>query len=203
MVAVVEEVLDNMFTKKNNKLGTVLGVILFIIVIYFLSKHSHLITEILHDSGAWAPIVAVILYPLLAPTPITTDPITVIMGVTYGPLMGAVIAFFGNNLAALVEYYLGSKIGTAANFKNSREKMPFGLGKLPADSTGFLIFGRMIPGYGGKIISILAGTYRVPIKKYIWTTAVTNFLGSAILAYGGFGLVETIKFTKILKTLGI
>lgn len=190
-----------MFTKR--KIWTVVGIVIFAVVIYFLSKHSNFVTDILYKSGPLAPIVAIVLYPLLAPTPITTDPITVIVGVTYGPLVGALIAFFGNNLAALVEYFLGSKIGKAAKFEEGKEKMPFGLGKLPVNSIGFLIFGRMIPGYGGKLISILAGTYKVPIKRYLWTTAVTNFLGSTILAYGGFSLVETIKFTKIFKTLGI
>lgn len=189
--------------KKTGKLGTILAILLFVVVVYLLSKHSNFITDILHKSGPWAPIVAIIIYPVLAPTPITTDPVTIIMGVTYGPLVGAGIALIGNTLAAIVEYFLGHHISKSTNFEKSKEKIPFGLGKLPVNSVPFLIFGRMIPGYGGKIISILAGAYRVPIKRYIWTTAVTNLLGSVILAYGGFSLVETIKFTKILKTLGI
>lgn len=126
-----------------------------------------------------------------------------IIGVTYGPIIGAGIAWVGNTLAAVVEYYLGHKISTSTNFEKTKEKMPFGLGKLPVNSVGFLVFGRMIPGYGGKIISILAGAYKVPIKKYIWTTALTNLLGSVLLAYGGFGLVKAIKITKILKVLKI
>jgi uncharacterized membrane protein YdjX (TVP38/TMEM64 family) len=125
------------------------------------------------------------------------------MGVTYGPLIGAGIALVGNTLAAMVEYFLGRRISRSTNFEKSKEKIPFGLGKLPVNSVAFLVFGRMIPGYGGKIISILAGAYKVPIKRYLWTTVLTNTIGSAILAYGGFSLVETIKFTKILKTLGI
>ncbi len=186
-------------SKRNGKVGTFIAILLFVIVIYFLAKHSNLITDVLHKSGPWASIVAILIYPLLALTPITTDPVTVIMSVTYGPLLGAGIALIGNTIAATIEYFLGYKIGKSVNFEERKEKMPFGLGKLPVNSIGFLIFGRMIPGYGGKILSILAGAYEVPIRRYIWTTTVTNFLGSIILAYGGFGLVETIKFTKILK----
>ena len=74
---------------------------------------------------------------------------------------------------------------------------------MPVNSVGFLIFGRMIPGYGGKIISILAVMYKVPMKRYLWTTATTNFLGSILLSYGGFGIVSLIKFTHILKILNI
>ena len=183
----------------SSKIWTFLGILLFVVVIYFLVRHSYVITDLLHKSGAWAPIVALLLYPLLAATPITTDPITVIMGVAYGPHWGAVIAWFGNTLAATVEYLLGGRIGKATNFEESKEKMPFGIGKLPVNSVAFLVFGRMIPGYGGKIISILAGTYKVPIKRYMWTTAITNLLGSVLLAYGGFGLIQGIKFSNIFK----
>ena len=180
-------------------------IIVFILFkrIYFIAKHTNFITTLLVKSGPWAPIVATLLYPLLAPTPVTTDPITVVIGVAYGPLVGVIIAWIGNTLAAVVEYYLGSKIIKAETLKKGMKKMPFGLGKLPVDSIGFLVFGRMIPGYGGKIISILAGIYKVPMKRYIWTTAVTTLLGSILLAYGSYGLVWIIKITKILKTLNI
>lgn len=190
-----------MFGGKGNKVWTVIGVLIFVVVIYFLSRHTHMISTLLVRSGPWAPLVAVALYPLLAPTPITTDPITVIIGVVYGPLIGVAIAWVGNNLAAIVEYYLGMRIGKATSFKDSKEKLPFGLGKLPVNSVGFLVFGRMIPGYGAKIISIMAGMYKVPMKRYLWTSAVTSLLGSILLSYGGTGLIHLIKFSKILHLL--
>jgi uncharacterized membrane protein YdjX (TVP38/TMEM64 family) len=192
-----------MFSKKKSKIWTFVGIIIFIFVIYFLSKHTRSIESILIKSGPLAPIIAIILYPLLAPTPITTDPITVIVSVIYGPFVGFLIAWIGNTLAALVEYFLGTRIGGATNFKDSKDKLPFGLGKLPMNSIGVLILGRMIPGYGGKIISILAGIYKVPIRRFLWTTAVTNLLGSSLLAFGGSGLVHLIKISKILKHITI
>ena len=174
-----------------------MGILLFLAVIYILVKNADLVTVLLKKSGVWAPIVATLIYPLLAPTPITTDPVTVIMGVTYGPVIGATIALIGNTLAALVEYYLGTKINKVTNFEKNKKKLPFGLGKMPVDSPAFLIGGRMIPGYGGKIISILAGTYKVPMKTYLWTTLTTNLIGSLILAFGVSGLVNLLRFSKI------
>lgn len=182
-----------MFNQKNNRVWAVLGILILVVVVFLLSRHTGFIEELLLKSGAQAPVIAIILYPLLAPTPITTDPITVIVGVVYGPLIGVLIAFVGNTLAAVVEYYLGFKIGKAANFEKTKEKIPFGLGKFPVNSVGFLVFGRMIPGYGSKIISILAGAYKVPMKRYLWTTAITTLLGSILLSYGGFGLVKLLK----------
>jgi uncharacterized membrane protein YdjX (TVP38/TMEM64 family) len=88
---------------------------------------------------------------------------------------------------------MGKKIIHSDNPQNSHHKLPFGLDKLSVNSWQFLIFGRMIPGYGGKIISILAGMHQVPMRRYLWTTALTNFCGSLMLAYGGFGLIKLIK----------
>ncbi len=181
--------------KKNKKakLGSLFALIIFVLVVYLLFKHTDYITGILKKSGPWAPIVAIVLYTVLAPTPVTTDPITIILGVTYGPLMGLGIAWVGNTLAALVEYYVGYKIHSVINEKQEVEDMPFGLGKLPVNSIPFLVFGRMIPGYGAKIISLLAGAHSVPIRRYLWTTALTNLLGSLLLAYGGFGIFKLLK----------
>lgn len=192
-----------MFNEKNSKLWAIFGILILVVVIYLLSKHTLLIEGLLLKFGVMAPLVAIILYPLLAPTPITTDPITVIIGVIYGPFIGVLIALVGNTMAGIVEYYLGAKIEKATNFKDTKEKLPFGLGKLPVDSTGFLVFGRMIPGYGAKIISILAGMYKVPIKRYLWATALTSLLGSILLSYGGFGLVRIVKILKVLEHLKI
>ena len=35
---------------------------------------------------------------------------------------------------------------------------------------------------------MMAGMYRVPILRYLWTTAIPIFCGAAVFAFGGFGL---------------
>jgi uncharacterized membrane protein YdjX (TVP38/TMEM64 family) len=179
--------------KTSGKVWTIIGLLIFVAVFYFLSKEENLITNILKDSGPWAPVVAIILYPLLALSPITTDPITVVVGVAYGPLIGTLIAWVGNVLAMLLEYYFGVRLSKTINFEKEKDKMPFGLAKLPVNSVAFLILGRAIPGYGSKIISILAAAYKVPIKRYLWTSMLTSLLGSILLSYGGFGIIRAIR----------
>lgn len=181
-----------MFKAKSSKLETILSMGFVIGVIIFLIENVHNISTILLRSGPWAPLVAIVLYVALAATPISTDPITIVMGTVYGPMIGSAIAWVGNILAGLVEYFFGSRMEQVTSFNKNKDNLPFGLGKLPVNSPSFLILGRLIPVYGGKIISILAGMHRVPIKRYLWTTAVTTFLGSIILALGGFHLVNLL-----------
>jgi len=182
-----------MSNKKSSLLWTIVGIVFFAAVLYLLARDVSLIPDLLKKSGSLAPIVAVLLYPLLALSPVTTDPITVILSVTYGPLIGAAIAWLGNLLAMMVEYYFGLHLSKTVDFEKEKAKLPFGLAKFPVDSPGFLILGRAIPGYGSKIISILAAGYKVPIKRYLWTSALTSLLGSIILSYGGFGVIKSIK----------
>lgn len=182
-----------MSDKKDSKTWIIIGIVILVVAVYFLAKHQEFISSVLVRSGPLAPIVALLLYPLLAGTPITTDPLTLIMVATYGPLTAVFVAWIGNNMAAMVEYYLGTKLNEVANIEKNKQKMPFGLAKLKVDSVGFLIFGRMIPGYGSKIISILAGSGKVPLKRYLWTTALTNFLGAITLAYGWLGILGILK----------
>lgn len=182
-----------MFIKKKNKLWKFLGLFLFLFIIYLLAKNIRNVESIIREAGLAGPVVAIILYGIFAVTPISTDPLTVISGVVFGPFIGVIISWLGNNIAAMEEYYFGKHIRVVANFEKSKQRLPFGLKYLPVSSPWFLIFGRLIPGYGGKIISIMAGINHVPLSRYLWTTALTNFFGSILLALGGYHLINLIK----------
>jgi uncharacterized membrane protein YdjX (TVP38/TMEM64 family) len=145
------------------------------------------------QSGIWGLVVSVFVYAALGMTFIPSEPLTLLIGAMFGPWVAMIVSWIGNTMAAIVEYFIGQRIGSAANFVEKKEKLPFGLGKLPVDSAWFLIGGRAIPLYGAKAISVVAGVYHVPLYRYIWTTAVTIFFGSAMFSFGGFGLGKLFK----------
>jgi len=74
-----------------------------------------------------------------------------------------------------------------------KEKLPFHLGKFPVDSPVFLIFARILPGYGSKFVSIVSGMNHVPMDTYICTSAVSNLFGASYLVLLGAGLIHLIK----------
>jgi uncharacterized membrane protein YdjX (TVP38/TMEM64 family) len=153
--------------------------------IFFVVKNISNAEKIILKAGIAGPAVAILLYALFAPTPVTTDPITIVCGAIYGPIYGTAISWMGNNIAALVEYFIGAHISKSTDFEKEKNKLPLGLGKLPINSIPVLTLGRMIPFYGSKVISIMAGMYGVPKKRYIWTSALINLTGALMLAYGG------------------
>jgi len=168
----------------------VISLLAVAIVVLLLLKDLKAIQAFISDNGAMGLGVGVLVYGLLGATLVPTEPLTILIGAAFNPLIATIAASLGNLLAALIEYYLGNKISNAANFMKMREKLPFGLGKMPMTSPIFLIFGRMVPGYGPKLVSVLGGMYHVPLGLYLWTTAIPTVLGAALFAYGGFGILQ-------------
>ena len=196
----IHKVIDTILQKpmqnssENNKSQTILFFVFTILIvagiIYFVPRNLTQIEAYIATNGLWGMLVAVLLYGLLGLTLIPSEPLTILIGALFGPLTATLIAGIGNTLAAVIEYHLGSRVNKLTNFVEKKEKLPLGLGKLPVSSPGFLIFARMIPGYGPKAVSVLAGVYHVPMVLYIWTSAIPTFAGAAIFAFGGSGLVN-------------
>lgn len=169
------------------------GIFLLVVSVYFVSKNLRQVEMVIRNAGILGPLVAVLLYGVFAPTPITTDPLTVISGVVFGPILGIIVSWMGNNLAAFIEYFAGKRLSKVKEVNKFKKRLPFNLDRFPISSPLVLIFGRMIPGYGGKIISVMAGMYEVPLFTYIWTTMLVNLSGSVLLSFGGYNIIHIVK----------
>lgn len=180
-------------SKGNKKIWEVVSLFIVVLLLYYTFKETDKITKILLEAGPLTPILAILILTLLGPTPIATDPLVILMGVTYGPFWGMVIGAIGNTLAMFAEYYFGYKLAEIFEYEKRKETLPKFIRKFPANSPIFLIFGRMIPGYGSKIISLIAGAEKVGFKTYLWTSVLSGIFGAFLLSYSG---VEIIKFFK-------
>ncbi len=191
---ITEEIAEEIVKPKKSKpwATLVLSVLLLAALVFLVSREMNAIRTFIAASGWWGLLVAVLLYGLLGLSPIPSEPLTVLLGTIFGPLNATLAAGFGNLLAALVEYYLGTHLGAVADFQARKQHLPLGLGRLPVDSPLFLLGARMMPGYGPKLVSLIGGVYRVPIWRYLWTAAIPTFIGAAIFAYGGTGLFQLI-----------
>ncbi len=163
-----------------------------LVLILFISNRMEEVQNFIRSSGWIGLLISIALYGVLGLSPIPSEPLTVLLSTVYGPLAATLVSGTGNLLAAVVEYYIGAHISNIASFEKRKETLPFGLGRLPANSIPFLLFARMLPGYGPKFVSIISGVYHVPMVRYLWTAAIPTFVGSALFAYGGFGLLNLL-----------
>ena len=175
--------------KIRNTLIVLITFLVPILLIIYFAKDLRNFEKYIPTTGIMGPLISILIMGLLSATPIPTDPIVIINGAIFGPVVGIFVSWMGNNIAAIVEYFIGRGISTIADFDKQRAKLPFGLGKLPVNSPWFLICGRFIPQFGGKLVSIAGGVYHVEFKRYVWTAFLSNLLGSVLLSYGGHSLL--------------
>jgi len=171
--------------KIRNILLAIITICLPVLTIVFFAKDIKNIERFIPTTGIAGPLFSILLMGILSATPIPTDPIVILNGAIFGPFMGIIVSWAGNNLASIIEYFIGRAIGTFSDFEKQKQKLPFGLAKFPAESPLFLIGGRFIPSFGGKLVSLAGGVYHVNFFRYLWTAAIANLLGSVFLAYGG------------------
>lgn len=175
--------------KSNNRrklVSTIIVLVLFVAIIGILAAFDlEKFKSVIQQSGVWGIGISILVYAALGLTVVPSEPITLLVGALFGPWVALLTATLGNTLAALVEYYLGHRIGSITNLKERKATLPLGLNKLDINSPLFLIGVRMIPGYGPKIVGMFAGVFQVPLWRFIWTTLIPVGLGSAIFAFGG------------------
>jgi uncharacterized membrane protein YdjX (TVP38/TMEM64 family) len=167
-----------------------------IVAIVFLKRHFHEVNQIIRALGIFGPLISLCLYAVLALTPVSTDPISVINVIIFGPIFGTLITAGGNTIGATVEYMFGRHLGHTTRAKEYLDNLPLGLNKIKVDSVWFLIGGRLLPGYGTKLVSVLAGIRHVSVTRYIWTTLVTNSIGAVVIALGSHGLKAIISLRR-------
>ncbi len=178
--------------KTRNSILLIISFALPIILILIFGREIKSISNIIKSTGVLAPFLSILLMGILSVTPIPTDPIVILNGALFGPIYGVLVSWIGNSFASVIEYFLGRSLGQVTDFEKTKQSLPFGLGRFPADSIWFLIFGRFIPQFGGKIVSLGGGFYRVPIKRFLWTAILSNLFGSVLLAVGGASLLNTL-----------
>ncbi len=187
-----EESINEVASPKKSRhwINLIVTVLVLGILVLFVSRDFENIRAYIAASGWIGLLVSLVVYGLLGLSPIPSEPLTVLLGSIFGPFYATLAAGMGNLLAALVEYFLGTRISAVADFETHKEKLPFGLGRFPVNSAAFLMGARLVPGFGSKLVSVVGGVYRVPILRYIWTAAIPIFAGSAIFAFGGAGLFQ-------------
>jgi len=149
------------------------------------------IKPIIRQNQSQAMLISLVIYILFGFTFLPSVPLTIFIAVLIGPLQAAVVAAVGNTIAAIFEYQIGKTVGDVVSFEDIRQKLPFGLNKLPIESPLFMLGARSIPA-GSRAFSVVCGAYQVPMPTYIWTTSVMYFVTSAFLSYGGSKLIDLL-----------
>lgn len=180
---------DEINRDKLLKIGFVFLFVILATVLAFNIDYVE-VKQLIQENQVFGLFLCVLIYAVMGVTPIPSEPLTVILSGLAGPGWVVGLATIGNTLAALAEFYIGGEISDLSKFEEKKAKLPFNLGKLPANSPVFLLLARMLPGYGPKFVSVMCGIYHVPLFTYLWTTLVSTLLGAFVVAFGGYELIQ-------------
>lgn len=179
------------FNRENLARFSLILVVLILAIIFAIKFDLQTIKDFIKTHTSQAILISIVAYILFGLTFIPTFPLTIMIAVTIGPLQAALIAGFGNTVAAFWGYLFGKSVGDIMAFEEKKSKLPFGLGKLPIKSPLFMLAARSVPA-GSRAYSMVCGAYEVPIPTYLWTTSLMFFLNSAFLSYGGAKLLNLL-----------
>lgn len=190
----IEEIVNEhpkIFNRENYLKFLGLIIILVIAIWGSLKFDVEEIKPLIRQNQSQAILISLVIYILFGFTFLPSVPLTLFIAVLIGPLQAALVAAIGNTIAALFEYQIGKTVGDVVAFEKHKQKLPFGLGKLPVDSPLFMLGARSIPA-GSRAFSVVCGAYQVPMPTYLWTTSLMYFVTSSFLAYGGSKLFELL-----------
>jgi len=140
--------------------------------------------------GQWAPLLTVPIHIIVALSPIPSDIISIANGAVYGFVTGTVLSWFAWWIAAILEFGLGYRVRTDLHIVDHTEKIPKWMRRFPVSHPLYLIGARQIPWIGGHITSFVPGASGVPLKRFVWCSAIAVIPGAIVMAAIGAGLMR-------------
>lgn len=182
-------------TTRKNKWQKIIPLVIFtvVIVIFAVNLNIDQLKAFIANNEGLSVFIFLAVYALLGLTPIPSEPVTLLALTLNGPWFAIGIVTLGNTLAALLEYFLGDRLGGLTDFEQKKEKLPATVRQLPVCSPVYQLAVRAIPGFGPKFVGLSSGIYRVPLVTYIWTAAVANMVGAILIVLTMTGIISLIK----------
>ena len=198
--------------KKKGGLVKIIIAVAIIAAVFFTANHFGL-TDMIQDFGAmqaWfldlgmiAFVVYILIYIVAAVFMLPAAPLTIIAGITFGSVMGAILALsaatLGAGAAFLVARYVArdtivGKFGDSALFKKIDEGFK-------ANGVSFLILTRLVPVFPYNVQNYIYGLTAINFVTYFFVTLVTMAPGAFIYAFmagqivaEGFSVMLLVQF---------
>lgn len=202
------------FFKKNyKKILAVLWVV--IIFLLALSSYSYLRTHgmsfqegllmvqddvkgALGSLGIFAPIIYILIYIIRPLVFFPTSILTPLSAVVFGPFLGWIYTFIGENIAASVAFLVARYFG--GDLLSRFKKLKLLDEELKEHGLRTVIFLRLVPLFPFDIVNFGLGLTSVSFRKYVIGTAVGVLPGLTAYIFLGASLLSGMY---IIPTLGI
>lgn len=197
--------------KKNKKSDMIklIAAIAIIGIVFFIAyktgvvsklKDPQAMQEFFKSFGIWGYLVYILVFIAACVFMLPGSMLTVVAGIAFGPITGAIVALIGATLGAtaafLVAKYVArgmieSKVGQNEMFK----KIDDGVEK---NGTSFLILTRLVPAFPFSFQNYAYGLTKIKLSTYVTFTFICMAPGAFIFAYMAGEIVKNGISVKLL-----
>ena len=169
------------------------------------------IEQALHQLGALAPVIFVLLYALATIVFFPGSVLTLAGGALFGPIWGTVYNLSGATLGALLSFLIARYL--AADWVEQKTRGKFSTLKQGVEAEGwrFVAFVRLVPLFPFNLLNYALGLTRIPLLHYTLASALFMLPGAMAYTYlgyvgreaaaGGSDLVQKIMLALTLLAL--
>ncbi|WP_102347826.1 TVP38/TMEM64 family protein [Bacillus sp. Marseille-P3661] len=152
--------------------------------------------------GVYAYILFIAVFILVAVFMLPAALLTIVAGITFGSINGALLALVGATLGAMVSFLISKYVARdmiVEKFKNNKifQKIDQGV---EHNGVSFLILTRLVPVFPYNVQNYAYGITKIPFATYSIVTFITMAPGAFIYAYMAGQIVkEGLSFSLIIQ----
>jgi len=186
-----------------------LGIFSFYVLIYTahldryltleqFNAHRELLQEFVASNLLVAATVFIVLYTMVVACAIPTGGlITVAGGYFFGIGPGTVYAIMGATLGAVLAFLIARYLMRDVIERRYGSRVVRLNSALHDNGVSYLLVLRLVPFMPFFLINLLVGLTRVPLMRFVWTTAVGIFPATFLLAFAGRELTEIHELSDL------
>lgn len=156
------------------------------VVLLARSGAVHDVRRVVAESGAWAPVLFVLLQGVVTITPVPRTVFTVAAGVLFGPLAGVLLTVLATLLAAVAALWLVRTVGGGFVDRHAhRPGVAWVRGRLDHNGLLAVVSLRLIPAVPFAVMNYASGLAGVRLLPYVLGTVLGVLPGTVAIVVLG------------------
>ncbi len=145
-----------------------------------------------HDTGAWAPLLFMLLYAIAAVLFLPGSVLTLAGGALFGPVLGTFYNLTGATLGAALAFLLARHLASDWVAARSGGRLKQLINGVESEGWRFVAFVRLVPLFPFNLLNYALGLTRIRFSHYVLATYICMLPGAVAYTYLGYAGREAV-----------
>ncbi|HEB73499.1 MAG TPA: sulfurtransferase [Nitrospirae bacterium] len=165
---------------------TVLGLAISYAVYFRENIDPDIVEGWIVNAGPWGPVIFVLLYALAAILFLPGSALTLMGGIFFGPVGGALYSLLGATIGASISFLISRYVASEWVARKSGGRLESLIKGVEAEGWRFVAFTRLVPVFPFNLLNYALGLTKIRFSSYTITSFICMFPGSLAYSYLGF-----------------